>query len=186
MKRMNIFGKRYSMVVICVTIMLYMVSCDYGTTYQIGRGTIQVDSLASLEWHLTYHCMNASGQQSKLIFECKGPNSYVKNFGVHDNVNKCFVVNNDSLKVSLCDTLLFDTLKVGIVDVKTYIGKANINNSDTISSFEANLGWLYKLQKRKVTYIKIYPCGYLKYNGENLLKDTVVISIYKYPYWVCR
>ena len=161
-KQMNIFGKIYSIIVVCATIMLFVVSCDYATVCQVGSGTIQVDSLANVKWSLVYSCMNANGQRSKLKFVSEGLNSHIKNFDINDTKKKCFVVCDDSLNVSICDTLLLDSLKVATIDVDTYISKAMINNTDTINFFETNLGWFYKLQRGKKTFIKIYPCGYLK------------------------
>lgn len=53
------------------------------------------------------------------------------------------------------------------MNVKIKGGKAIAVNTDTTSGFTVPFIFGYLPKARKNVYIKISPCGYLKYNGKN-------------------
>lgn len=165
----NIYGKVLHLLFIFTPFVLS--SCDYWIFRDLAGGILKNGLGDTIKWQLKYECWN---DINFLKFESKGRHQ----FGIHrvdsgrsNGFSQGLEVYEDSLKVSF-----FDTLKVGVLDVKIEAGKVDMVNSDTASRFRTPLLFSYLPKARKAVYMKISPCGYLKYDGKNLINDTIVIK----------
>lgn len=163
----SIFGK--VMCVFLLGILLFVDSCDYGMYCNLSSGSIYDEYGDSVNWKVRFRAINAAWM---FQFQSRGINHLIMQGGTNvGDSTHVFEVYKDSLRVSYVDTL-----DVGVLDVKTVVGNAYINNTDTVSQFVTPffVGHQPKLNKR--VYLKIFPCGYLKYGGKNLITDTIVFD----------
>lgn len=161
----SIFGK--PMCHILLGLLLIMNSCDYGMHCNLCSGCFYDAYGDSVGWNLKFKTFNDAWM---FKFQSKGKNHLIMQGGTYRvDTTHVFEVYEDSLKVSY-----MDTLDVGVLNVKTLAGKAYINNTDTVSVSVTPFFVGHRPKLNKSVYLKMYPCGYLKYGGKNLITDTIV------------
>lgn len=160
------FGKIWTLL---LGVLFLTSSCDYCIYRNVSSGCIYDERGDSVNWKLKFRSFNDA---LTFGFQSRGNNHLVEQGGTYEvDSSPVFEVYKDSLKISYVDTL-----DVGILDVKTLVGKANVNNTDSVSQFVMPLFVGHQPKHNKRVYLKIFPCGYLKYGGKNLITDTIVFD----------